>query len=342
MAIRVGINGFGRIGRLVARSFMEQGVGSGSGKPEVEVVAVNDLTDSTHLAHLLKYDSVHGTLEGEVGHDGGHLIVGGKPVRVYREHDPGRIPWGEEGVDIVVESTGHFESREKAALHLKGGAKKVIISAPSPDPDCTIVLGVNEAVYDHRTHHIVSNASCTTNCLAPVVKILWDHLGIEKGFMTTVHSYTNDQRLLDLPHKDLRRARAAGVSMIPTTTGAARAIGLVLPELKGRLDGMSIRVPTPDVSLNDLTCVVGKDVSAEEVNALFREASSTSMAGILAFTDLPLVSSDFRGNPHSSIVDGLSTRVMDKRFVKVLAWYDNEWGYSCRVRDLVRFIAERL
>lgn len=342
MAIRVGINGFGRIGRLVARSFMEKGVRSGSGKPEVEIVAVNDLTDSKSLAHLLKYDSVHGMLPAEVTFDGDNLIVDGKPVRVYREQDPGRIPWGEAGVDIVVESTGRFENREKAALHLKGGAKKVIISAPSPDPDCTIVLGVNEAVYDHRTHHIVSNASCTTNCLAPVVKILWDKLGIEKGFMTTVHSYTNDQRLLDLPHKDLRRARAAGVSMIPTTTGAARAIGLVLPELKGRLDGMSIRVPTPDVSLNDLTCVVGKDVSAEEVNGFFREASSTSMAGILAFTDLPLVSSDFRGNPHSSIVDGLSTRVMDKRFVKVLAWYDNEWGYSCRVRDLVSFIAERL
>ena len=342
MEIRIGINGFGRIGRLVARSFMEQSLLPGGKPPEVEIVAVNDLTDSEHLAHLLKYDSVHGTLDAEIGHVGDNLYLNGKAVRVYREQDPGRIPWGESGVDIVVESTGRFENREKASLHQKGGAKKVIISAPSPDPDCTIVLGVNEHIYDPRIHHIVSNASCTTNCLAPVVKILSDNLGLEKGFMTTVHSYTNDQRLLDLPHKDLRRARSAGVSMIPTTTGAAKAIGLVLPHLKGRLDGMSIRVPTPDVSINDLTCIVQKDTTVEEINLLFREAAAGPMAGILAYTEVPLVSADFRGNPNSSIVDGLSTRVMEKRMVKVLAWYDNEWGYSCRVRDLVHFIAERL
>ncbi len=340
MAIKIGINGFGRIGRLVVRAFLEGS--SLYGKGNVEIVAVNDLTDATHLAHLLKYDSVHGTLPGEVGHDGENLIVGNRSIRVFRESDPARIPWGDSGVDIVIESTGRFENREKAALHLKGGARKVIISAPSPDPDCTVVLGVNQGVYDPAIHHIVSNASCTTNCLAPVVKILENELGIEKGFMTTVHSYTNDQKLLDLPHKDLRRARSAGLSMIPTTTGAAKAIGVVMPNLKGRLDGMSIRVPTPDVSLNDLTCLVRRDVTVEEVNNLFRKASEGSLSGILQYTDLPLVSADFRGNSHSSIVDGLSTRVMDGRLVKVLAWYDNEWGYSCRVRDLVYFIAERL
>ncbi|MHB1605711.1 MAG: type I glyceraldehyde-3-phosphate dehydrogenase [Leptospirales bacterium] len=340
MAIKIGINGFGRIGRLVARAFLEEP--SLYGKTEVEIVAVNDLTDANHLAHLLKYDSVHGTLPGAVGHDGENLLVGKHAIRVFRESDPARIPWGDAGVDIVIESTGRFESRDKAALHLKGGARKVIISAPSPDPDCTIVLGVNQHVYDSSIHHIVSNASCTTNCLAPVVKILSSELGIEKGFMTTVHSYTNDQKLLDLPHKDLRRARAAGLSMVPTTTGAAKAIGLVMPELKGRLDGMSIRVPTPDVSLNDLTCLVRKDVTVDEINDLFRKASEGHLSGILQYTDLPLVSADFLGNSHSSIVDGLSTRVMDGRLVKVLAWYDNEWGYSCRVRDLVHFIAERL
>ena len=340
MAIKIGINGFGRIGRLVARAFLEEP--SLYGKVDVEIVAVNDLTDATHLAHLLKYDSVHGTLPGDVGHDGENLLVGGHAIRVFRESDPAKIPWGDSGVDIVIESTGRFENRDKAALHLKGGARKVIISAPSPDPDCTVVLGVNQQVYDPSMHHIVSNASCTTNCLAPVVKILSNALGIEKGFMTTVHSYTNDQKLLDLPHKDLRRARAAGLSMVPTTTGAARAIGLVMPELKGRLDGMSIRVPTPDVSLNDLTCLVRTDVTVEAVNDLFRKAAEGYLSGILQYTDLPLVSADFLGNSHSSIVDGLSTRVMDGRLVKVLAWYDNEWGYSCRVRDLVHYIAERL
>lgn len=340
MAIKIGINGFGRIGRLVARAFLEEA--SLYKKTEVEIVAVNDLTDADHLAHLLKYDSVHGTLPGEIGHDKENLLVRGRSIRVFRESDPARIPWGDAGVDIVIESTGRFESREKAALHLKGGARKVIISAPSPDPDCTVVLGVNQQIYDSSIHHIVSNASCTTNCLAPVVKVLASELGLEKGFMTTVHSYTNDQKLLDLPHKDLRRARAAGLSMVPTTTGAAKAIGLVMPELRGRLDGMSIRVPTPDVSLNDLTCLVRKDVTVNEVNDLFRKAAEGHLSGILQYTDLPLVSADFLGNSHSSIVDGLSTRVMDGRLVKVLAWYDNEWGYSCRVRDLVHYIAERL
>ncbi len=342
MAIKIGINGFGRIGRLVARAFIEEAASGSLRKVPVEIVAVNDLTDATHLAHLLKYDSVHGTRPEEISHLGDNLLVGGRSVRVFRESDPGRIPWGEVGVDIVVESTGRFESRDKASLHLKGGARKVIISAPAGDADCTVVLGVNERVYDPGTHHIVSNASCTTNCLAPTVKVLSDALGVEKGFMTTVHSYTNDQKLLDLPHKDLRRARAAALSMIPTTTGAAKAIGLVLPELKGRLDGMSIRVPTPDVSLNDLTVIVGRDVTVDEVNQLFRSAAEGPMKGILQYTDLPLVSADFRGNAHSSIVDGPSTRVMDRRLVKVLSWYDNEWGYSCRVRDLVYYIAERL
>lgn len=342
MAIKVGINGFGRIGRLVARAFLDAVASDGSRKSQVEIVAVNDLTDAAHLAHLFKYDSVHGTRPEDIGSSGDDLLIGGRPLRVFKEADPARIPWGEAGVDIVVESTGRFESRDKAGLHMKGGARKVIVSAPAGDADCTLVLGVNERIYDPKTHHIVSNASCTTNCLAPTVKVLSDALGVEKGFMTTVHSYTNDQRLLDLPHKDLRRARAAALSMIPTTTGAAKAIGLVLPELKGRLDGMSIRVPTPDVSLNDLTVIVGKDVTAEEVNGLFRTAADGPMKGILQYTDLPLVSADFRGNSHSAIVDGPSTRVMDRRLVKVLSWYDNEWGYSCRVRDLVYYIAERL
>ncbi len=338
--IRVGINGFGRIGRLAFRAFLQKGE-SASGK-RYEVVAVNDLTDSRNLAHLLKYDSVHGILPQEVGSDGDDLLVDGRRVRVFRESDPAKIPWSTMDVQIVIESTGRFEDREKASLHLKGGARKVIISAPSPNPDCTVVLGVNESVYDSSRHEVISNASCTTNCLAPVTKVLEDNLGIEHGFMTTVHSYTNDQKLLDLPHKDLRRARAAGMSMIPTTTGAAKAIGLVMPHLKGRLDGMSIRVPTADVSLNDLTCTVRRETTIEEVNSLFKRASEGALKGILQYTDLPLVSVDFRGNSHSTIVDGLSTKVMDKNLVKVLAWYDNEWGYSCRVRDLVFYVGESL
>ncbi len=340
MSIRIGINGFGRIGRLAFRAFLENGI-SPSGE-RYEIVAVNDLTDSAHLAHLLKYDSVHGILPHDVSAQGDDLLVDGHRVRVFREPDPAKIAWSTVDVDLVIESTGRFEDKEKASLHLNGTVKKVIISAPSPNPDCTIVLGVNEAIYDSKKHSVISNASCTTNCLAPVAKVLEDALGIEKGFMTTVHSYTNDQKLLDLPHKDLRRARAAGVSMVPTTTGAAKAIGLVLPNLKGRLDGMSIRVPTPDVSLNDLTIIVKRDTTIEEVNGLFRDASKGPMKGILAYSDLPLVSVDYLGNSNSSIVDGLSTKVIDKRMVKVLAWYDNEWGYSCRVRDLVFYVGGSL
>jgi len=340
MSIKVGINGFGRIGRLAFRAFLQNSE-SPSGE-RYEVVAVNDLTDSAHLAHLLKYDSVHGVLPNEVGAEGENLFVDGRPVRVFRESDPGKIPWSDLKVQLVIESTGRFEDKEKASLHLNGTVRKVIISAPSPNPDCTIVMGVNEAIYDPKKHSVISNASCTTNCLAPVTKVLEDNLGIEKGFMTTVHSYTNDQKLLDLPHKDLRRARAAGVSMVPTTTGAAKAIGLVLPHLKGLLDGMSIRVPTPDVSLNDLTIIVKRDTTVEEINGLFREAAKGPMKGILAYSELPLVSVDYLGNSHSSIVDGLSTKVIDKRMVKVLAWYDNEWGYSCRVRDLVFYLGGSL
>ncbi|BAM05782.1 type I glyceraldehyde-3-phosphate dehydrogenase [Leptospirillum ferrooxidans] len=340
MSIRIGINGFGRIGRLAFRAFLENSV-SPSGE-RYEIVAVNDLTDSAHLAHLLKYDSVHGILPHDVGAEGDDLLVDGHRVRVFREADPAKIAWSTMDVQLVIESTGRFEDKEKASLHLNGTVRKVIISAPSPNPDCTIVLGVNESIYDSKLHSVISNASCTTNCLAPVTKVLEDALGIEKGFMTTVHSYTNDQKLLDLPHKDLRRARAAGVSMVPTTTGAAKAIGLVLPDLKGRLDGMSIRVPTPDVSLNDLTIIVKRDTTIEEVNGLFRDAAKGAMKGILAYSDLPLVSVDYLGNSHSSIVDGLSTKVIDKRMVKVLAWYDNEWGYSCRVRDLVFYVGGTL
>jgi glyceraldehyde 3-phosphate dehydrogenase len=340
MSIKIGINGFGRIGRLAFRAFLQNSV-SRSGE-RYEVVAVNDLTDSAHLAHLLKYDSVHGILPDEVGAEGENLLVNGHPVRVFRESDPAKIPWSDLKVQIVIESTGRFEDKEKASLHLNGTVRKVIISAPSPNPDCTIVLGVNESVYDPKEHSVISNASCTTNCLAPVTKILEDRLGIEKGFMTTVHSYTNDQKLLDLPHKDLRRARAAGESMIPTTTGAAKAIGLVMPVLKGKLEGMSIRVPTADVSLNDLTCLVKRDTTIEEINGFFRDAAKGEMKEILDYTDLPLVSVDYRGNSHSTIVDGLSTKVIDKRMVKVLAWYDNEWGYSCRVRDLVFYVGGSL
>ncbi len=340
MSIRIGINGFGRIGRLAFRAFLENSV-SPSGE-RYEIVAVNDLTDSAHLAHLLKYDSVHGILSHDVSAQGDDLLVDGRHVRVFREPDPAKIAWSTMDVQLVIESTGRFEDKEKASLHLNGTVRKVIISAPSPNPDCTIVLGVNESIYDPKQHLVISNASCTTNCLAPVTKVLEDNLGIEKGFMTTVHSYTNDQKLLDLPHKDLRRARSAGISMVPTTTGAAKAIGLVLPHLKGRLDGMSIRVPTPDVSLNDLTVMVKKDTTIEEVNGLFREAAKGPMKGILAYSDLPLVSVDYLGDSHSSIVDGLSTKVIDKRMVKVLAWYDNEWGYSCRVRDLVFYVGGSL
>jgi len=331
--VRIGINGFGRIGRNVFRAALV--------RDDVEVVAVNDLTDAKTLAHLLKYDSVHGTLDAEVEARDGALIVNGKEVRVSAERDPANLCWGEWGVDIVVESTGRFTNRDDAAKHLAGGAKKVIISAPAKNEDITIVLGVNEHQYDPEKHHVISNASCTTNCLAPVAKVLHETFGIRRGLMTTVHAYTNDQQILDLAHKDLRRARAAAQSIIPTTTGAAKAVALVLPELKGKLNGMAFRVPTPNVSVVDLVAELERPVTVEEVNAALKRAAEGELKGILAYTEEPLVSRDFNGNPHSSIVDALSTMVIDERMVKVVAWYDNEWGYSNRVVDLAAYIARR-
>ncbi len=336
MAIRAAINGFGRIGRNVLRSAKQ------SGQTGIDFVAVNDLTDSATLAHLLRYDSVHGRYPGKVEVTDAGLRVDGDEIKVLSERDPGALPWGELGVDIVIEATGRFTDRASAAKHLAAGAKKVIISAPAKQEDVTVVLGVNEGKYDAANHHVISNASCTTNCLAPVVKVIADTFGFRHGLMTTIHSYTNDQNILDLPHKDMRRARAAAMSMIPTTTGAAKATGLVLPEVAGRIDGMAIRVPTPDVSIVDLVCQVEKDVTEDEVNAAFRAAASGPMKGILAVSDEPLVSIDYTGDPHSSTVDSLSTAVMDGRMVKVLAWYDNEWGYSSRVVDLVGYVGERL
>ena len=333
--LRVAINGFGRIGRNVLR-YAKQSA------PDLDFVAVNDLTDNATLAHLLRYDSVHGRYPGEVEAMDGGIRVDGDVIKVLAEKDPAKLPWKDLEVDIVVESTGLFTDRDKAAKHLEAGARKVIISAPAKQEDLTIVLGVNQDMYDPEKHDVISNASCTTNCLAPVVKVIMDRFGFRRGLMTTVHSYTNDQNILDLPHKDLRRARAAAMSMIPTTTGAAKATGLVLPEVKGKIDGMSIRVPTPDVSVVDLVAEVDRETTVDEVKEAFREAAGGSLAGILAYTDEPLVSVDFTGNPHSSIVDGLSTNVIDGRMVKVVAWYDNEWGYSCRVVDLTRFVGERL
>ncbi|MDT8341819.1 MAG: type I glyceraldehyde-3-phosphate dehydrogenase [Longimicrobiales bacterium] len=336
MPIRVAINGFGRIGRNVLRSAKK------SGMKDLDFVAVNDLTDSATLAHLLKYDSVHGTYPGSVEVTADGLVVDGDELRVLAERDPSALPWKELGVDIVIESTGRFTQREAAAQHLEAGARKVIISAPAKGEDLTVVLGVNEEMYDASAHHVVSNASCTTNCLAPVAKVLMDAFGFRRGFMTTIHAYTNDQNILDLPHKDLRRARAAALSMIPTTTGAARATALVIPELKGKLDGMAIRVPTPDVSLVDLVAEVDRDVDVEEVNQAMVEAARGRLSGILDVSNEPLVSVDHTGNPHSSVVDALSTAVLEGRMVKVLAWYDNEWGYSARVADLARYMGERL
>ncbi|MEX2467488.1 MAG: type I glyceraldehyde-3-phosphate dehydrogenase [Gemmatimonadota bacterium] len=336
MAVRVAINGFGRIGRNVLRSAKQ------SGLTDLDFVAVNDLTDAGTLAHLLRYDSVHGKYPGTVEVSDEGLVVDGDTIRVLSERDPAQLPWSDLDVDIVVESTGLFTKREAAAEHLAAGARKVIISAPAKDEDITIVLGVNEDKYDPDSHDIISNASCTTNCLAPVVKVVSDCFGFRHGLMTTIHSYTNDQNILDLPHKDLRRARAAAMSMIPTTTGAAKATGLVLPEVKGRIDGMAIRVPTPDVSLVDLVAEVERETTAEEVNAVFAEVASGSMNGVLGVSDEPLVSIDYTSNPLSSIVDTMSTSVMQGRMVKVLSWYDNEWGYSCRVVDLVRYVGERL
>ena len=336
MAIRVAINGFGRIGRLVRRAAKK------AGRTDLDFVAVNDLTDNKTLAHLLKYDSVHGRYSGTVEATEGGLKVDGDDLKVFAERDPAKLPWADLGVDIVVESTGRFTARDAAASHLQAGAKKVIISAPAKNEDITVVLGVNHEAYDPANHHVISNASCTTNCLAPVVKVILESFGFRHGFMTTVHAYTNDQNILDLPHKDLRRARAAGMSMIPTTTGAAKATGLVIPEVKGKIDGIAIRVPTPDVSVVDLVAEVEKDTTVDEVNAAFRAAAAGPMAGILGVIDEPLVSVDFTGDPHSSIVDLKSTNVLDGRMVKVLAWYDNEWGYSQRVVDLVVYVGERL
>jgi glyceraldehyde 3-phosphate dehydrogenase len=335
MSIRVAINGFGRIGRNVLRSAKQSGAG------DIEFVAVNDLTDTATLAHLLRYDSVHGAYPGSVEPRENSLLVDGEEIRVLSERDPAALGWGDLGVDIVIESTGRFTNREDAAKHLEAGARKVIISAPAKDEDLTVVLGVNEEAYDPSAHHVISNASCTTNCLAPVVKVLHDSFGFRRGQMTTVHSYTNDQSILDLPHKDLRRARAAAVSIIPTTTGAAKATGLVLPEVKGRIDGMAMRVPTPNVSIVDLTCELEREASRDEVNGALREAAEGRLKGILAYEESPLVSVDFIGNPHSSIVDALSTNVV-AGLVKVVAWYDNEWGYSSRCVDLARYLGQRL
>ena len=331
MAIRVAINGYGRIGRCFHRARLND--------PDIEIVAINDLTDAKTLVHLLKYDSVHGKLEVDVDVDGDELIIGGKRIKVFSEPDPEKLPWKELEVDIVLESTGRFRDREGASKHLKAGAKRVVISAPAKEPDITIVVGVNHNEYDPSKHFIVSNASCTTNCLAPVAKVLLENFGIESGFLTTVHAYTADQRLLDAPHKDLRRARAAALSMVPTSTGAAKAVGLVIPELKGKFNGISIRVPTPDVSLIDFVCVVKKNVTVEEVNEALRRAAEGELKGILDYTEEELVSIDYTGNPHSAIVDGKSTDVINGNLVKILAWYDNEWGYSVRLGDLMKHMA---
>jgi glyceraldehyde 3-phosphate dehydrogenase len=333
MAVKVGINGFGRIGRVVFRAALKN--------PNVEVVAVNDLTDANMLAHLLKYDTVHGRLDEEVSVDGEYLVVGGHKVKVIAERDPAALPWGELGIDVVVESTGRFTKRADAAKHLEAGAKKVIISAPANDEDITIVMGVNHDKYDAANHHVISNASCTTNCLAPFAKVLNDKFGIKRGMMTTVHSYTNDQQILDLPHKDYRRARAAAENIIPTSTGAAKAVSLVLPELKGKLNGGAMRVPTPNVSLVDLVAELEKDVTAEEINAAFKEAAEGDLKGILGYSEEPLVSSDYNGNPYSSTIDALSTMVMEGSMVKVISWYDNESGYSHRVVDLIDYLAQK-
>ncbi|MDR4433042.1 type I glyceraldehyde-3-phosphate dehydrogenase [Bacillus tequilensis] len=333
MAVKVGINGFGRIGRNVFRAALNN--------PEVEVVAVNDLTDANMLAHLLQYDSVHGKLDAEVSVDGNNLVVNGKTIEVSAERDPAKLSWGKQGVEIVVESTGFFTKRADAAKHLEAGAKKVIISAPANEEDITIVMGVNEDKYDAANHDVISNASCTTNCLAPFAKVLNDKFGIKRGMMTTVHSYTNDQQILDLPHKDYRRARAAAENIIPTSTGAAKAVSLVLPELKGKLNGGAMRVPTPNVSLVDLVAELNKDVTVEEVNAALKEAAEGDLKGILGYSEEPLVSGDYNGNKNSSTIDALSTMVMEGSMVKVISWYDNESGYSNRVVDLAAYIAKK-
>jgi glyceraldehyde 3-phosphate dehydrogenase len=333
MGIKIGINGFGRIGRNVLRTAL--------GDPDFDFVAVNDLTDTKTLAHLLKYDSVLGNLEHDISATENTIKVNNDEFRVFSERDPAKIPWGEVGAEIVIESTGIFTDKEKAALHLRDSVKKVIISAPAKNEDITIVMGVNEGAYNPAEHHVISNASCTTNCLAPVAKVIHEKFGIRKAQMTTIHSYTNDQQLLDLPHKDLRRARAAALSMIPTSTGAAKAVSLVLPELKGKFDGIAVRVPTPNVSLVDVVIELEKETTTDEVNAALNAAASEELKGILAFETAPLVSTDFRKNSNSSIVDADYTKVIGGNLVKVLSWYDNEWGYSCRVRDLIKFIASK-
>jgi glyceraldehyde 3-phosphate dehydrogenase len=333
MATKIGINGFGRIGRNVFRAALSN--------PEVEVVAINDLTDANMLAHLLKYDTVHGRLSVEVSTDGTNLVVNGQEIQVLSQRDPAQLTWGELGVEVVVESTGFFTKRADAAKHLEAGAKKVVISAPASDEDITVVMGVNEDKYDPANHHVLSNASCTTNCLAPFAKVLNDTFGVRRGMMTTVHSYTNDQQILDLPHKDYRRARAAAENIIPTTTGAAKAVSLVLPELKGKLNGMAMRVPTPNVSLVDLVAELDKEVTVDDVNNAFKEAAEGPLKGVLSYSEEPLVSTDYNGNTSSSTIDALSTMVMEGNMVKVVSWYDNETGYSNRVVDLVNYIAKK-
>jgi glyceraldehyde 3-phosphate dehydrogenase (phosphorylating) len=333
MAIKVGINGFGRIGRNIMRAAL--------GSKDIDFVAVNDLTSAATLAHLLKYDSILGNLKANITAAADKITVDGDTFQVLSVKDPAQLPWKDLGVDVVFESTGLFTDRDNAAKHLAAGAKKVIITAPAKKPDFSVVLGVNEEKYDPKTHHIISNASCTTNCLAPIAKVLHETFGLKKGWMTTIHSYTNDQQLLDLPHKDLRRARAAALSIIPTTTGAATAVGEVLPELKGKLDGISVRVPTPNVSCVDLAALLGRQTTGEEVNAAFKAAADGPLKGLMEVVEVPLVSIDFRGNPHSSIVDAPYTKVMDGDFVKVLAWYDNEWGYSSRCVDLLRLLVKK-
>ena len=333
MAIKVGINGFGRIGRNIMRAAL--------GSKDLDFVAVNDLTNAATLAHLLKYDSILGNLHGSITAQGDRISVDGDEFQVLSVKDPAQLPWKDLGVDVVFESTGLFTDRDSAAKHVAAGAKKVIITAPAKKPDFSVVLGVNEGKYDPKAHQIISNASCTTNCLAPLAKVIHQKFGIKKGWMTTIHSYTNDQQLLDLPHKDLRRARAAALSIIPTTTGAATAVGEVMPDLKGKLDGISMRVPTPNVSVVDLAAVLDKKATAEEVNGAFRAAANGPLKGIMEYVEAPLVSIDLRGNPHSSIIDAPYTKVMDGDFVKVLAWYDNEWGYSSRCVDLLRYIVKK-
>jgi glyceraldehyde 3-phosphate dehydrogenase len=332
MAIKVGINGFGRIGRNLFRAAM--------GDKDIDIVAVNDITDPKTLAHLLKYDSVLGNLKADVGSGADNVTVDGHSLHVFKERDPGKIDWPSFNVDVVVESTGLFTNADDARKHLRGSVKKVIISAPAKNEDITVCLGVNDKSYDPAKHNVISNASCTTNCLAPVAKVLHETFGIEYGLMTTIHSYTNDQKLLDLPHSDMRRARAAALSMIPTSTGAAKAIGLVLPALKGKLDGIAIRVPTPDVSLVDLTVTTSKPVTDKSVNEALKNAAAGPLKGILQYTDEELVSADFLHNPNSSIVDGPLTKSLGEKMVKVFAWYDNEWGFSCRMRDLIKLVAK--